>query len=167
MYPLLAQRTGISSHLLYRKVLSSQLSVQSNGFQADVGQEEDLEAVKTQALALGALKAVLDRRVDEFVTRFVCPSLAFGGIYQGRYLLGTSLCRPCISEGIVRVAREEGARFIAHGATGKGNDQIRFELSVAAIAPELQFVAPWRLSAFYDRFGGRRDLMDYARVSLL
>lgn len=106
--------------------------------QADVGQQEDLEAVREQALLLGAVKAVVDDRLQEFVSEFVWPSLSFGGQYQGRYLLGTALCRPCISRGIVRVAQEEGAAFVAHGATGKGNDQVRFELSCAAIDPRIK-----------------------------
>ncbi|CAG2174625.1 unnamed protein product, partial [Oppiella nova] len=133
-------------------------------YTADVGQEEDLEQVRQQALKLGAIKAIVDNRIEEFVTEFVYPSLAYGGIYQGRYLLGTSLCRPCISKGIVKVANEENAEYIAHGATGKGNDQIRFELSCISIDSTIKCITPWRMSSFYNRFQGRLDLIEYAKT---
>lgn len=132
-------------------------------YTVDVGQEEDLEQVREQALRLGAIKAIVDNRVEEFVSEFVYPSLSYGGIYQGRYLLGTSLARPCISKGIVKVANEENAEFISHGATGKGNDQIRFELSCASIDPNIKCIAPWRMPAFFQRFQGRLDLIEYAK----
>ncbi|XP_054163657.1 argininosuccinate synthase-like [Oppia nitens] len=132
-------------------------------YTADVGQEEDLDQVRQQALKLGAIKAIVDNRIEEFVTEFVYPSLAYGGIYQGRYLLGTSLCRPCISKGITRVANEEKAEFIAHGATGKGNDQIRFELSCISLDSNIKCITPWRMESFYNRFEGRLDLIEYAK----
>ena len=83
-------------------------------------------------------KAIIDNKKKEFVENYIYPSLAFGGIYQGRYLLGTSLARPCIAKGIVKVAKEENAGFISHGATGKGNDQVRFELSCASLDPKIK-----------------------------
>ncbi|CAG2113983.1 unnamed protein product, partial [Medioppia subpectinata] len=134
-------------------------------YTTDVGQEEDLEQVRQQALKLGAIKAIVDNRIEEFVTEFVYPSLSYGGIYQGRYLLGTSLCRPCISKGIVKVANEENAQYIAHGATGKGNDQIRFELSCVSLNSTIKCITPWRMSSFYNRFQGRLDLIEYAKTN--
>lgn len=107
-------------------------------------------------MKMGALKAIVDDRKDEFVTQFIYPSIAFGGLYQGRYLMGTSLARPCIAKGMVEVAKKEGAEAISHGATGKGNDQVRFELAVASLEPSLKCIAPWRLPQFYERFQGRQ-----------
>ncbi|KAI1286924.1 Argininosuccinate synthase [Halotydeus destructor] len=132
-------------------------------YTADVGQRDDFEQVKKQAIELGAVKAVIDDRKKEFVEDFIYPSLAYGGIYQSRYLLGTSLARPCIAKGIIEVAKAEKAGFISHGATGKGNDQVRFELTCASLDPTIQCIAPWRLPDFYNRFKGRIDLMDYAK----
>lgn len=129
-----------------------------------MGQEEDFERVKEQAVQLGASKAIVDDRKKEFVEQFIYPSISFGGIYQNRYLLGTSLARPCIAKGMIQVAQEEGASFISHGATGKGNDQVRFELTAASLDPSIQCIAPWRMPEFFNRFKGRLDLMQYAQV---
>lgn len=107
-------------------------------YTADVGQKEDFEQVKKQAIALGAIEAIVDDRREEFVNEFIYPAMAYGAIYQGRYLLGTSLARPCISKGLVKVAKDRNAAFIAHGATGKGNDQVRFELSAASLDPSIK-----------------------------
>jgi len=113
---------------------------------------------------LGAIEAVVDDRKKQFIENFIYPSIAFGGIYQNRYLLGTSLARPCITEGIIQVARHYGAEYIAHGATGKGNDQVRFELTAACLDPSIKCIAPWRLPEFFNRFKGRLDLMEYAKT---
>ena len=133
---------------------------------ADIGQDEDFAAIKKQALSLGAIDAVVENREREFVDEFIYPALSFGTIYQERYLLGTSLARPCITKGIVELAKKEKVNFIAHGATGKGNDQVRFELTAASIASNIKVIAPWRLPEFYERFKGRKDLLEYAAVSL-
>jgi argininosuccinate synthase len=133
-------------------------------YTADVGQDDDFEFVKKQALELGAVKAVIDDRKREFIEDFIYPSLAYGGIYQGRYLLGTSLARPVIAKGIIEVARAEKAGYISHGATGKGNDQVRFELTCASLDPSIRCIAPWRLPEFFNRFRGRIDLMEYAKA---
>ncbi len=113
-------------------------------FIADVGQEEDLAAVKRKALRTGAKKAVVADLRTEFVRDFVFPTLAAGAIYENKYLLGTAIARPCIAEGLVKMALRERADAIAHGATGKGNDQVRFELAVMTLAPKLKIIAPWR-----------------------
>ncbi len=128
-------------------------------YTADVGQGEEVGEAKDKAIATGAVDAVVENLTHRFVTGAVFPALRASAIYEGHYLLGTSLARPIISEGLVRTARAFGADAIAHGATGKGNDQVRFELSVAALAPDLRVIAPWRE---WD-LGGRVDLMDYAR----
>ncbi|NXE67449.1 ASSY synthase, partial [Calcarius ornatus] len=99
----------------------------------------------------------------EFVESFIWPAVQAGALYEDRYLLGTALARPCIARGLVGIAQQERAPYIAHGATGKGNDQVRFELSCYALCPKIKVVAPWRLPEFYQRFPGRRELMDYAK----
>lgn len=129
-------------------------------YTADVGQGEEVEEARAKALATGAVDAVVGDLKDEFVTDAVFPALRSGAVYESEYLLGTSLARPIITKGLVETAREHGADAIAHGATGKGNDQVRFELSTAALAPELKTIAPWR----EWKMGGRADLVAYAEA---
>jgi len=130
-------------------------------FVANVGQREDFDAVAERAREGGAAAVhVVDLR-REFVTDFIFPAIAGNAIYESRYLLGTSLARPLIARAQVEVARAERATAVAHGATGKGNDQVRFELGYAALAPDLKIVAPWKDRAFLDRFRGRKDLLAY------
>ena len=128
-------------------------------YTADVGQGAEVGEARVKALATGASEAVVEDLRERFVTGAVFPALRAAAVYEGHYLMGTSLARPIISEGLVRCARECGADTISHGATGKGNDQVRFELSIAALAPDLNVIAPWRE---WD-LKGRSDLMDYAR----
>ena len=111
---------------------------------ADVGQEDDLNGVDEKALRTGATKAYIEDLREEFAKDFIFPMLRSGALYEGRYLLGTSVARPLITKRLVEIARVEGADALAHGATGKGNDQVRFELSAAALAPDLRVIAPWR-----------------------
>ncbi|HEX6146611.1 MAG TPA: argininosuccinate synthase [Acidimicrobiia bacterium] len=127
-------------------------------YTADVGQGDEVGEAKVKALATGASEAIVEDLRHRFVAGAVFPALRAAAIYEGHYLLGTSLARPIISEGLVRTARAFGADAIAHGATGKGNDQVRFELSIAALAPDLQVIAPWRE---WD-LGGRAELIEYA-----
>ncbi len=129
---------------------------------ADVGQQEELDGLEEKALNTGASKCIIDDLKDTFAADFIYPMIQAGAIYEGQYLLGTSIARPCISEGMVRVARENGANAIAHGATGKGNDQVRFELSTASLAPDIEMIAPWRQQRFRDQFPGRAEMIDYA-----
>lgn len=132
-------------------------------FLANIGQEEDFEAARKKAESLGAKKVFIEDLRDEFVEEFIWPSVQAGAIYEDRYLLGTSVARPCIARRQVQIAQQEGAQFVSHGATGKGNDQIRFELTCYALYPEVKIIAPWRIPEFYNRFRGRKDLMDYAQ----
>ncbi len=125
---------------------------------ADIGQEEDWEAVRKKGLATGAEEVIIRDLKEEFVRDYVFPALKGNAIYEGGYLLGTSLARPLIAKEQIKVAREVGADAVAHGATGKGNDQVRFELTYMALAPELKIIAPWRL---WD-FRGREDLIAFA-----
>eukprot|EP00568_Trieres_chinensis_P012795 CAMPEP_0183292788 /NCGR_PEP_ID=MMETSP0160_2-20130417/1715_1 /TAXON_ID=2839 ORGANISM="Odontella Sinensis, Strain Grunow 1884" /NCGR_SAMPLE_ID=MMETSP0160_2 /ASSEMBLY_ACC=CAM_ASM_000250 /LENGTH=419 /DNA_ID=CAMNT_0025453797 /DNA_START=127 /DNA_END=1386 /DNA_ORIENTATION=- len=131
-------------------------------FCADVGQHhEDFEAIKAKAVACGALKCVVTDLRSEFVSGYVFESIKCNAVYESRYLLGTSIARPCIAKEMVRIAREEGATYLAHGATGKGNDQVRFEMCAQALMPEAQMIAPWRDAEFIESFKGRKDLLAY------
>ncbi|CAN8020009.1 unnamed protein product [Ixodes persulcatus] len=132
-------------------------------FMADLGQEEDFQAAEKKALGIGAKKVIVKDVRAEFVSDFVFPAVQSGAVYEDRYLLGTALARPCIARALVAVATAEGAKFVSHGATGKGNDQIRFELACAALKPDVQVIAPWRMPEFYNRFKGRQDLFEYAK----
>ena len=127
-------------------------------YSADIGQEEDWKAVKQKALDTGAAEVVIRDLKQEFVQDFVFPMFRANAIYEGTYLLGTSIARPLIAREHVRVAREVGADAVSHGATGKGNDQVRFELSFMALAPDLKIIAPWRI---WD-LNSRQKLVDFA-----
>ncbi len=129
-------------------------------FTADVGQGEEVSEAKEKALATGAAKAYAVDLMKEFVEDFVFPVLRAGAIYEGYYLLGTSFARPLIAKKMVEIAEREGADAIAHGATGKGNDQVRFELSSYALKPDIKVIAPWRE---WD-LKGREDCINYAQA---
>ena len=113
-------------------------------FTADIGQGEELEPARTKAEKMGVKEIYIDDLTDEFVSDFVYPMFRANAIYEGEYLLGTSIARPLIAKRLVEIARETGADAIAHGATGKGNDQVRFELGAYALEPEIKIIAPWR-----------------------
>ncbi len=111
----------------------------------DVGQESELDGLEERANLSGATKLYIEDVVDEFVDDYVLPCVKAGAVYENKYLLGTSMARPVIAKRLVEIARLEGATAICHGATGKGNDQVRFELSIKALAPDLKIIAPWRI----------------------
>src|SRR6059058_1753314 len=124
----------------------------------DVGQGDDVEAVVKKAYATGASKVVVEDMREEFLSEYVFPAIMAGAVYEHKYLLGTSLARPVIAKHQVEVALREGATAVAHGCTGKGNDQVRFELTYQALAPELKIIAPWREWAIVSR----EDAIDFA-----
>lgn len=124
----------------------------------DVGQDEDMEAVKEKAIKSGAKSVYVENVTDEFVSEYVFKSLKAGAIYEGKYLLGTSLARPLIAKKLVEIANKEGAKYICHGCTGKGNDQVRFEVAIASFDPSIKIIAPWRI---WD-IESREDAIDYA-----
>ncbi len=130
---------------------------------ADVGQQEDFDEIAERARATGAAKVFVEDLKHDFVTEFIFPAIAGDAIYENRYLLGTSLARPVIARRQVEIALDEGATAVAHGATGKGNDQVRFELAYAALAPTLEVISPWKEGDFLSRFQGRSDLLAYAK----
>ena len=138
--------------------LMEEYDVEVVAYTADVGQGEEVEEAKVKAIATGAVEAIAEDLTEEFVTDYVFPALRANAVYEGYYLLGTSLARPVIAKGLVRAAERTGADAIAHGATGKGNDQVRFEVSAYALKPDIQVIAPWRE---WD-LKGRADCVAYA-----
>ncbi len=131
-------------------------------FMANIGQEEDFEAAREKALAIGATKYVLVDVRKQFVEDVCFPAIQANAIYENVYLLGTSLARPVIAQAQIQVAEQEGCFAVSHGCTGKGNDQVRFELSFYALKPDVVVIAPWRDPTFFERFAGRKDLLAYA-----
>ena len=112
----------------------------------DCGQGEELDGLEERAKLSGASKLYIENIIDEFCDDYIVPCVKAGAVYENKYLLGTSMARPVIAKRLVEIARKEGASAICHGATGKGNDQIRFELGIKALAPDLKIIAPWRMS---------------------
>ncbi|HZD03896.1 MAG TPA: argininosuccinate synthase [Longimicrobiales bacterium] len=139
--------------------LKEEHSAEVIAYTADVGQGEEVGQAREKAIATGASDAIVEDLREEFVTDAVLPAIRANAAYEWYYLLGTSLARPIITRGLMRVARRHGAAAIAHGATGKGNDQVRFELSAYALDPEIKVIAPWR----EWKLRGRADLVAYAR----
>jgi len=131
-------------------------------FMADIGQEEDYESARKKALGVGAKKFFLEDLKREFVTELIYPAVQANAIYENVYLLGTSLARPVIARGMIAIAEKEGCDFVSHGCTGKGNDQVRFELAFYGLKPDIKVIAPWRIPEFYHRFAGRQALLSYA-----
>jgi argininosuccinate synthase len=156
---VLAYSGGLDTSVILRW-LAERYQAEIVAFCADLGQAEELDGLDAKARATGALKCVVDDLREEFVRDFVFPMFRAAAIYEGQYLLGTSIARPLIAKRQVEIARAENADAVAHGATGKGNDQVRFELTFAALAPELTVIAPWRE---WD-FKGRADLIAYAEA---
>ena len=132
-------------------------------FCADIGQEEELTGLEEKALKTGASRCVIDDLREEFARDFIFPMFQAGAIYENQYFLGTSIARPLIAKRMIEIARAEKADAIAHGATGKGNDQVRFELTAAALAPKLKVIAPWREERFRKQFPGRKEMIAFAK----
>ena len=130
-------------------------------FCANIGQEEELQGLEAKAKMTGASKIYIADLQEEFARDFIFPMIQAGALYESQYFLGTSIARPLIAKGMIEVAKREKAQAIAHGATGKGNDQVRFELTAAALAPDLQVIAPWRDARYRDEFPGRAEMIAY------
>jgi argininosuccinate synthase len=133
-------------------------------FCADIGQEEELKGLDKKAKSTGASKVYIDDLRKEFARDFIFPMFQAGALYEGQYFLGTSIARPLIAKRMIEIAHAEQADAIAHGATGKGNDQVRFELTAAALAPDLQVIAPWREARFRSQFPGRAEMIAYCEA---
>jgi argininosuccinate synthase len=158
---VLAYSGGLDTSVILRW-LKENYQAEIIAFCADIGQEEELAGLDQKALSTGAAECVIDDLREEFARDFIFPMLQAGAIYEGQYFLGTSIARPLIAKRMVEIARRTKADAIAHGATGKGNDQVRFELTAAALAPELQVIAPWREERFRNEFPGRAEMIAYA-----
>ena len=132
-------------------------------FVGNVGQKEDFNAVKKKALVTGASKVYIEDLRLEFVTDYIFPALQGNALYEGRYLLGTSLARPILAKKQIEIAAKEDTEYLSHGSTGKGNDQVRFELGYYALNPAIKVIAPWKDQEFLTQFKGRKDMIDYAK----
>ncbi|KAG2364094.1 putative argininosuccinate synthase [Suillus spraguei] len=157
---LLAYSGGLDTSCILAWLIEQGYEVYA--FMADVGQEEDFDAARKKALSVGAKKFFLEDLKREFVTQLIYPAVQANCIYENVYLLGTSLARPVIARGMISVADKEGCDYVSHGCTGKGNDQVRFELAFYGLKPDIKVIAPWRLPEFYNRFPGRQALLAYA-----
>ncbi|MFO7763428.1 MAG: argininosuccinate synthase [Wenzhouxiangellaceae bacterium] len=157
---VLAYSGGLDTACILKTLLQQGFEVVA--FVANVGQLEDFDDIERRARETGASEVFVEDLRHEFVTDFIWPAIAGKAVYENRYLLGTALARPVIAKRQVEVARKVGATALAHGATGKGNDQVRFELAFAALAPDLEIIAPWKDPDFLARFQGRRDLLAFA-----
>jgi argininosuccinate synthase len=164
---VLAYSGGLDTSIILRwlKESASGRPAEIIAFCADIGQEEELDGLEVKALKTGASKCIIEDLRDEFARDFIFPMFQAGAIYEGQYLLGTSIARPLIAKRMVEIARVENADAIAHGATGKGNDQVRFELAAAALAPELRVIAPWREERFRKQFPGRSEMIGFAKAN--
>jgi argininosuccinate synthase len=140
---ILAYSGGLDTSIILKWLIET-YRCEVVAFAADLGQGEELDGIEKKALATGAIKARIEDLRDEFVSEFVFPAFRANAIYEGQYLLGTSIARPLIARRQIIIAEEEGADAVSHGATGKGNDQVRFELAYAALRPEIKVIAPWR-----------------------
>jgi len=155
---VLAYSGGLDTSIIL-KWLQTEKGLDVVAFIADVGQAEEVEEAALKAEKTGACAVYVEDLQEEFVRDFVFPALQANAVYEGTYLLGTSLARPLIAKKMVEIAEKEGAEYVSHGATGKGNDQVRFEISAIALNPDIKIIAPWREWSYKSR----SDLMDYAR----
>jgi len=158
---ILAYSGGLDTSVILKWLVDK--GYEAIAYIADVGQDDDFEAAKKKAISTGASKAYVEDLKDEFVKNYIFRALKANAIYEGRYLLGTSLARPLIARKQIEIARKEGTNLVSHGATGKGNDQVRFELSYYALMPEVEIYSPWKDPEFLGRFKGRTDLLNYAK----
>ncbi|AUR51276.1 argininosuccinate synthase [Aquella oligotrophica] len=158
---LLAYSGGLDTSVILKWLISKGYEV--TAFIADVGQDEDFKQAKAKALAIGAKEVIIADCKEEFVSDYIIPALQTGALYENRYLLGTSLARPLIAKKMADYALTHNIKYLAHGATGKGNDQIRFELVFLQFIPDVTIIAPWKEAEFLEKFTGRTDLLNYAK----
>ncbi len=157
---VLAYSGGLDTSVILKWLIEKDYEVIA--FVADVGQADNFEECRKKALLLGASKVIIADLKKEFVENYVFKAIMGNAVYEGRYLLGTALARPLIAMKQIEAAVSEGANCVAHGATGKGNDQVRFELCYYALKPDIKVIAPWKDREFLEKFKGRTDLLKYA-----
>jgi argininosuccinate synthase len=158
---VLAYSGGLDTSVILTWLVKSNYDVVA--FIANVGQDDDLEAARNKAIKCGASEVFIEDIREEFVSEYIFTALRADARYEGRYLLGTSLARPVIAKRQIEIARKVGAQYVSHGSTGKGNDQVRFELAYYALMPGIKVIAPWKDSEFLAKFKGRPDLLAYAK----
>ena len=158
---VLAYSGGLDTSVLLSWIKETYGNAEMIAFCANIGQEDELRGLEAKAKKTGASKIYIVDLQEEFARDFIFPIIQAGAVYEGQYFLGTSIARPLIAKGMIDVARKEKADAIAHGATGKGNDQVRFELTAAALAPDLQVIAPWRDERYRKEFPGRAEMIAY------
>jgi argininosuccinate synthase len=161
---VLAYSGGLDTSVLVRW-LKDHYQAEIITFAADVGQEEELKGLEEKAKATGATNHHTIDLVEEFASDFIYPIIRANAIYEGQYLLGTSIARPLIAKAQIEIAKKEGANALAHGATGKGNDQVRFELTYAALCPEMKVISPWRMDVYRKAFPGRSEMIAYCAAN--
>jgi len=157
---ILAYSGGLDTSVILKWLIEKNYEVIA--FVADVGQKDDFEECRKKALLLGASKVIISDLKKEFIDDYVLKAIMGNAIYEGRYLLGTALARPLIAKKQIEAAIKENANAVAHGATGKGNDQVRFELCYYALKPDIKVISPWKDREFLEKFKGRTDLLKYA-----
>ena len=155
---ILAYSGGLDTSVILKWLLDKGYEVVC--YVADVGQEEDFEAAKAKALKIGASKVYVEDLKKEFVSDFIYPAIKANAIYEGKYLLGTSLARPLIAKKHIDIAKQEDTNIVAHGATGKGNDQVRFEMTYYTLMPDVEIISPWKDEEFLSQFQGRTDMIE-------
>ena len=158
---VLAYSGGLDTSVILKWLVNADYEVIC--FVGNVGQNEDFKAVEKKAMATGATKVYVEDLRHDFVVNYIFPALKGNALYEGRYYLGTSLARPLLSRRHIEIAKLEGAEYVSHGSTGKGNDQVRFELCYYALNPKIKVIAPWKDPEFIIQFKGRNDLLDYAK----
>src|SRR5881397_105658 len=161
---VLAYSGGLDTSIILRW-LKDNFQAEIIAFCADIGQEEELDGLRDKALRTGAAKCITEDLREEFARDFIFPMFQAGAIYEGQYLLGTSIARPLITKRMVEIALAENADAIAHGATGEGNAQVRYELAAAALASDLRVIAPWRDERFRKQFPGRAEMIAFAKAN--
>jgi argininosuccinate synthase len=157
---VLAYSGGLDTSVILKWLIEKNYEVIA--FVADVGQADDFEECRKKALLLGASKVIISDLKKEFIDNYVLKAIMGNAIYEGRYLLGTALARPLIAKKQIETTINENANIVAHGATGKGNDQVRFELCYYALKPDIKVISPWKDKEFLEKFKGRTDLLKYA-----
>jgi argininosuccinate synthase len=157
---VLAYSGGLDTSIILKWLVEQGYEVIA--YMANIGQEEDFDTAREKALKIGASQVFIEDMKKEFVTDYIFPVYKANTLYEGRYLLGTAIARPIIAKRQIEIANKVGATFVSHGATGKGNDQVRFELSYYALNPQIKVIAPWKNKDFLAAFKGRSDLLAYA-----
>lgn len=158
---ILAYSGGLDTSVILKWLVDKGYEVVA--YIADLGQKEDFNAAKDKALKIGASKVYIVNLKKEFVTKFIFPAIKANAVYEGKYLLGTSLARPLIARNQIDIAKKEKTNIVAHGATGKGNDQVRFEMTYYTLMPNVKIISPWKNEEFLSKFQGRPDMIKYCK----